>query len=81
MKNDHDPFVVQVPPHLQASTSTNTSMPSGKTPPSIDDSESWPEMGKVSSSVSVSGSVTGAASSAAEGDKKETVMSTPRKSE
>jgi hypothetical protein len=78
-KIDDDPFVVRLPPHLQASSSTNASSSSGKTPPSIDDVESWPEMGKMSSSVSVSGSVSGAAS--IEGDRKESVTNTPRKSE
>lgn len=80
-KIDDDPFVVRVPAHLQASTSANASSSSGNVPPSLDDSESWPEMGKASSSVSASGSVSGAASSIAEGDKKESITAAPRKSE
>ena len=80
-KIEDDPFVVRMPPHLQASTSASASVSSGKTPPSLDDVESWPEMVKPGSSVSASGSVSGAASTTAEGDKKESVTATPRKSE
>ncbi|KAL5514453.1 hypothetical protein ACEPAG_2541 [Sanghuangporus baumii] len=55
---DHDPFVIHVPPHRHAQGRANASSAS-LTPPSLDDADSWPEMGKgaPSSSTSVSGSI------------------------
>ncbi|KAL5521511.1 hypothetical protein ACEPAF_2259 [Sanghuangporus sanghuang] len=55
---DHDTFVVHVTPHRHAQGRANASSAS-LTPPSLDDADSWPEMGKgaPSSSTSVSGSI------------------------
>lgn len=66
MSGDHDPFVVRIPPHGHAPSRANASSAS-RTPPSLDDVDNWPEMGKgaPSSSTSVSGSI-------AETDKRDT---------
>ena len=73
-----DPFVVRIPPQLNSQATPIAT----RTPPSLDDIESWPEMGKGGPSVSTSasGSVI-AGSTGSDGDKKETLTSTHKKGE
>ena len=56
LSEEHDPFVVRVPPHVQGRANASSA---SQTPPSLDDAVNWPEMGKSASSASpsVSGSV------------------------
>lgn len=78
-KSVDDPFIVRIPPHGHAGTRL-----ASQTPPSLDDVESWPEMGKPgpSTSTSVSGSGSPAMGSfISEGDKKEGTSGSHKKSE
>lgn len=73
-----DPFVVRIPPHHSSQSSSFTT----RTPPSLDDIESWPEMGKGGMSVSTSTSESLiAGSTGSDGDKKESSMSAHKKGE
>ncbi|KAI5120889.1 hypothetical protein M0805_002989 [Coniferiporia weirii] len=56
-KSPDDPFVVRIPAH-------------SRSPPSLDDTESWPEMGKHGPSASTSTSVSTTAGSSSGGNKK-----------
>lgn len=73
-----DPFVVRIPPHH----SSQPSLIATRTPPSLDDIESWPEMGKGGISVSTSASESlVAGSTGSDGDKKESSTSAHKKGE
>lgn len=73
-----DPFVVRIPPHHRSQSSSIVP----RTPPSLDDIDSWPEMGKGGMSVSTSASESlVAGSTSSDGDKKESLVNTHKKGE